>query len=108
MKMMKGITKRGKSYQAKYRRTGQLTRTATFPTYEWAVAFMVRCEADGLRPNETPTTVTVVDGPTQMTIQQLYERVDRQRWNGNPDCKAPKNGSPGNARRFIAWVGKDT
>jgi integrase len=106
MKLMKGISQRGKSYQAKFRREGLAPRNGTFPTYEEAVAFIVRYAAEKLTVNEVPTAATTPKPTGKTTIQELFERVNRELWAGNPDCKS--EGQSLNARRFIKWVGADT
>jgi integrase len=108
---MKGIYKRGSKYQVKLKLPEYDKRiTGTFDTEGEAGEFIKKVKAAALlgKPLEE-----ALDGPrgnskvspNGMTIQQLFDRVDKKRWLGNPRAKSGMDGPRANAERYVRWCG---
>jgi integrase len=102
---MEGITRRGNSFQVKYKPPSGKRISATFKTAEEAVAFRLRCKAAATLGKELPAAEAVAGNAATWTIQKLFERVDRKRWRGSAKWKCGDGGSVGNAKRFVEWCG---
>ncbi|GEM_PF-2640443 len=108
-KIKKCIYKRGpSSFQVKVVANGTKISRA-FPTLELAESFLEECKsgcwvAIGRSSRRIDKRF---EKPRIRTLYELLVYVDKKRWHGNPDCKAPRS-LAGNARRFVEWAGGNT
>jgi integrase len=78
-----------------------------------AEAFLLKAQANarlGKPIEDVKEAVEIANGGGGMTIQELFEKVNKKRWTGNAMVKMGKgkydsNGSIGNARRYVQWCG---
>jgi integrase len=103
--MMRGIYPCGNGFQVKLRRKGLPDITGTFPTADEAIAYKLRVLAADRVGQVAPPVDEALTGSDKMTIEELFRRVDRKRWRGNPKAKSGELGSCANAIRFVAWAG---
>jgi integrase len=108
-KIKKCIYKRGpSSFQVKAVINGK-KRSQTCTTLDLAERFLDECR-DGSWVDVGRSSRRIdkrFEKPRIRTLYELLVYVDNKRWHGNPDCKAPHEGS-GNARRFVEWAGANT
>jgi hypothetical protein len=94
--MVKGIYQRGdSSYQVKITLPEVGRITGTFKSKRAAEAYILSCQAAIKLGKPTPSMSDAADATKSkgMSIKALYERVDRKRWSGNPNCKSGKAGT---------------
>lgn len=105
-KLKKCIYQRGpSSFQVKALINGTKV-TQTFPTLALAESFLEECQSGcWVEIGRSPRRIDKrFEKPRIRTLYELLVYVDKKRWHGNPDCKAPRS-LAGNARRFVEWAG---
>jgi integrase len=106
---MKGIYERGpNSFQVKWKPPGKDTKriTASFSKRPEAEAFLLRAQAAVRLGKPVPDAADAGSGASGgMTIQALFEKVDKKRWSGNPNSKSGEKGQRMNAQVFVRWCG---
>lgn len=99
------VRPRGNSYQVDVK-LGPTRYRETFKTRAEAEAWELEARAAHKLGKPIPRPRGTRDRRASIqTIQDLFERVDKKRWSGNPDCKSGDKGSADNALRFVRWVG---
>ena len=105
---MKGIYELGATrFQVKWKPPGKDTKriTASFKTRTEAEGFLLRAQSDFKLGKPIGDAREGVTKAGVMTIQELFNRVDKKRWSGNPNCKRPLEGSASTATRYVNWCG---
>ncbi len=112
-----------RSFQVRLYFPGSGRISASFPTLSQAEEYAYFCKEAKAQNLPLPSRMSVLARKaicqqsssehtravhSCTTIEDLYLRVNRKRWQGNPMCKAPTAGSAGNVIRFLDWVGRAT